>query len=128
MAPLIAAAGAALVEMGKGWFSDWQASKQNQREVERAVAENRIRLAQAAETHNQEWEMRALEGRDNFLRRASFVIWSAPLLWAAFDAPGASAFFRESLAALPEWYVGGYLAVTGAIWGLAELKARGVIR
>lgn len=110
------------------FVQDWQAKRQNQREVERAVAENRIRLAQSEQTHNAEWELRALEGRDNFLRRASFVAWSAPMAWAAFDPAGAAAYFRDALGALPEWYVGGYLAITGAVWGIAELKALGVVK
>jgi hypothetical protein len=72
--------------------------------------------------------MSALEGRDNFLRRASFVAWSAPIAWAAVDAPGAARFFTDALGALPDWYVGGYLAITGAVWGLSELKAAGVLK
>lgn len=111
-----------------GIFQDWQAKRKDQRDIERAVAENKIRLAQSEQTHNQAWEMSALEGRDNLLRRASFLAWSTPLLWAAFDAPGAEAYFKVALGALPDWYVGGYLAITGAIWGIAELKAAGVIK
>lgn len=111
-----------------GVFQDWQDKRKDQREIERAVAENKVRLAQSTETHNQQWEMAALEGRDALLRRLSFAAWSAPLIWAAFDAPGAERYFREALGALPEWYVGGYLAITGAIWGIAELKAAGVLR
>lgn len=107
---------------------DWKAKRENQRQVEKAVAENRIRLAQAEQTHNDEWEMRALEGRDNVLRRLSFMIWSAPLMWAAFDAKGAASFFREALGALPDWYVAGYLAISGAVWGIAELKAAGAFK
>lgn len=117
-----------LMGLAGEYVTDWKQGRENQRQVEKAVAENRIRLAQAQETHNQEWEMRALEGRDTFLRRASFVAWSAPLAWAAVDAPGAAAYFRDALGALPEWYIGGYLAITGAVWGLSELKAHGVIK
>lgn len=111
-----------------GIFDDWKARRENARQVEKAVTENRIRLAQSEQSHNQEWEMRALEGRDAWLRRVSFFFWSAPLLWAYFDPGGARAYFVESLAGLPDWYVGGYLAITGAVWGLSELKAAGVWR
>lgn len=124
MAPIISA----LAGMAGEWVSDWKAKKQNQRDIERATAENRIRLAESAQTHNEEWEMRALEGRDAFLRRTSFIAWSAPIAWAAVDSPGAAAFFRDALGALPDWYVGGYLAITGAVWGIAELKAMGAIK
>lgn len=105
---------------------DWRARRENARQVEKAVTENRIRLAQSEQSHNQEWEMRALEGRDNWLRRLSFGFWSAPLLWAYFDPAAAKAYFVDSLSGLPDWYVGGYLAITGAVWGLSELKAAGV--
>lgn len=123
---MITALIAAAVEIGRGFFTDWQAARENKRQVEKAVAENRIRLAQSEQTHNQEWEMRALEGRDTWLRRLSFLMWSLPLAWAYFDPVAARQYFSESLAGLPEWYVAGYLGITGAVWGLAELKAAGV--
>jgi hypothetical protein len=108
--------------------ADWTAGRQNKRDVEKAVADNRIRLAQDQQSHNNEWEMRALEGRDTWLRRLSFAAWSAPMVWAYFDPTAAAAYFSQSLSALPDWYVGGYLGITGAIWGLVELKAAGVIK
>lgn len=117
-----------LTGMAGQWVADWQAKRQNQRDIERATTENRIRLAAQAETHNEEWEMRALEGRDVWLRRASFAAWSFPLLWAYLDPTAAAAYFRDALGALPAWYVNGYLGITGAIWGLSELKAAGVLR
>lgn len=119
---------AAAIEIGRGFFDNWKAGKDDARKVAAAVAENRIRLAQSEQTHNQEWEMRALEGRDAWLRRVSFLMWSLPLLWAYFDPSAARQYFSESLAGLPEWYVAGYLAITGAVWGLSELKAAGVMR
>ena len=108
------------------FVDDWKAKRENQREIERAVTDNKIRLAQDAQTHNEAWEMAALEGKDNLLRRSSFLIWSAPMLWAAYDAQAAAQFFGVALAALPDWYVAGYLAISGAVWGIAELKAAGV--
>lgn len=127
-APIVLAAGQALIGMATGWFSSWQKRRERQERVEEAVTENKIRLATDAQTHNANWEMAALEGRDNFMRRVSFVMWSAPFLWALFDPVGVREFFTVSLAVLPEWYVAGYLGMTGAIWGLAELKARGVLK
>lgn len=111
-----------------GLLEDWKARRENQRQVERAVAENRIRLAQDEASHNHEWEMRALEGHDKAIRRVSFLIWSAPMVWAVFDPAGVSAFFGVALAALPDWYRTGYLGITGAVWGLAELKSAGVLK
>jgi hypothetical protein len=110
-----------------GFVTDWQQGRQNKRDIAKAVADNKIRLAQDTQSNNQAWEMAALEGRDNFLRRISFIAWSTPLLWAAFDPAGASRFFRDSLGALPDWYVTGYIGITGAIWGLSALKSSGFI-
>ncbi len=107
-------------------FADWKAARENKRRVAEAVTNTRIKLAESEQTHNQEWELRALEGRDTFLRRASFVAWTWPLVWAAFDAEGARRFFEVSLAALPDWYVTGYLSVTAAVWGLMELRNMGM--
>ena len=117
-----------LTSLITGIFTDWQDRRKEQRAIESAVAQNKIRLAQDEQSHNQQWEMAALEGRDSLLRRLSFVAWSIPLVWAAFDAPGAKIYFEQSLGALPDWYVGGYLMITGAIWGVAELKAAGVFK
>lgn len=128
MPELIALAGGALVDIVKGWFSGYQAKRQNQMDIEKAIAENKIRLAQSEQSHNEAWEMAALQGGDKMLRRASFVAWSAPLVWAAYDPAGAAAYFRDALGALPEWYVAGYLAISGAVWGIAELKAAGVLK
>jgi len=127
-APLALAAGQAIIGIVTGWFQSWQQRQERQQRVEEAVTENKIRLAQDAQTHNENWEMAALAGRDNFMRRVSFGMWSAPFLWALFDPAAVREFFTVSLAALPEWYVAGYLGMTGAIWGLAELKARGVLK
>ena len=118
----------AIVELGRNWVTNWQADQENERKVRAAAAENRARLLVDQQTHNNEWEMRAMEGRDTWLRRLSFAAWSAPLLWAYFDPDAAARYFNESLASLPDWYVGGYLAITGAIWGIVELKSRGVIK
>lgn len=128
MVPLVGALGAFLLDMGREWMTDWKASKANTREVKRAVAENRMRLAESEQSNNQEWELRQLEGRDVWIRRLSFAMWSWPIFWAGFDTQGAAEFFRDALTALPEWYVWGYLAMTGAIWGVAEFKAMGVLK
>ena len=119
---------AALIGVGQGWFSDWQQRRENQRNIEKAVADNKIRLALSEQEYNQAWEMAALEGRDTWLRRVSFAMWSFPLVWAYFSPGAAKAYFVDSLSGLPDWYVAGYLAITGAVWGLSELKAAGVLK
>lgn len=118
MIPLVGA----LFEIGKEFVTDWRQEKANKRKIKAAVAENKIRLAQSEQTHNQQWEMTALEGRDTFLRRFSFSLLTFPLIWAGFDPEGAQQYFTEALGALPDWYVWAYTSVLGAIWGLTELR------
>lgn len=118
IAPLLALA----KTLAGQWFGDYLAKKQNAREIAKAVAENKIRLAQSAASHNQQWEMAALENADKWLRRASFFLLTFPLVWAGIDPAGAKLYFSDALAAVPDWYVGAYVGMIGAIWGLAELK------
>jgi len=102
-------------------FEDWRQGRQLRREIKKAAAEYRIEQAKSAEAYRREWELRALEGGDRWVRRLSFAAWTAPLVLAA-SAPELSARLWERLGALPEWYVTGYLAITAAIWGLTELR------
>lgn len=111
-----------ILGIGGEFVTDWKQAREHARQVKQAVTENRIRLAQDAQTHNQAWEMAALEGRDRWLRRFSFALFTFPLIWAGIDAPGARVYFTEALAALPDWYIGVYMGMMGAIWGITELK------
>jgi len=113
---------AAVVGFVTEFITDWRQGRENQRKIKKAVADNKIRLAQSEQSHNQEWEMSVLEGRDNFLRRLSFFLLSFPLIWAYFDPMGARAYFTDALGALPDWYIQAYLGVLAAIWGLSELR------
>ena len=113
---------AALLAIGKEFVSDWRQDRQNRRDIKKAVADNKVRLAQSQESHNQTWEMAVLEGADVFLRRFSFLLLTFPLIWAGFDPQGARAYFVDALGALPDWYVKAYLGVLAAIWGLVELR------
>src|SRR5687767_3637987 len=100
---------AILTAIAQPFIDDWKAKREQQRRVDEAVTANKVRLAESRESHNQAWEMAQLQGADRWLRRASFCMWSAPMLWAVVDADGAERFFRVTLAVLPEWYVYGYL-------------------
>lgn len=122
MNPIFSAILGPLLDIGRGFFDDWKAKREGERAVQAAVVQNRIRLAESAQTHNQAWEMAALEGRDNAMRRVSFVLWVWPLVWGYFDADGLRAYFLTLTEIMPEWYVYGFLGVNAAIWGLSTLK------
>lgn len=108
--------------LGKDVAADWQQAREDKRAIKRATTENKIRLAKQRASHNQQWEMSALEGRDSLLRRFSFALFTFPLLWSGIDPQGAQEYFTVALAALPEWYIQTYMAMMAVIWGIAELK------
>jgi len=117
-----------LLGLGKDLVDTWRKKKERQDRIEEAVTESKIRLAQSEQTHNQTWELAQINGQDKNLRRISFAVWSTPAVWAMFDPVGIQESFSAALAALPEWYVYGYLAMTGAIWGIAEMRSLGFFR
>lgn len=112
----------ALVDVGKGYFADWQAARAGQRQINAAVVQNKIRLAESAQTHNQEWEMAALQGKDNILRRVSFLLWVWPLVWGYFSPESLQSYFVTLRDVMPDWYIQGFLGMNAAIWGLSSLK------
>lgn len=117
-----------LFGIGKEFVDIYRAKKERQNRVEEAVTANKVRLAESAQSHNEAWEMAQISGQDKNLRRVSFAVWSTPAVWAMFDPVGIQESFSAALAALPEWYVYGYLAMTGAIWGIAEMRSLGFFR
>lgn len=114
--------------LAKQWWENRQKRNDHQMRVEEAITENKIRLAQSTESHNAAWEMAQIAGADKNLRRLSFAVWSTPAIWAMFDPESIKESFSAALQALPEWYVYGYLAMTGAIWGIAEMRSMGLLR
>jgi len=112
----------AIIELGREIIGGIIDSQKQKRKIAAAIAENKARLALAKESHNSEWEMAALQGRDRWIRRGSFAVLSSPLIWAAIDPDGASSYFTGALDGLPDWYIQAYLGMTAAIWGLAELR------
>ena len=101
---------------------DWKSKRADKRKLNAAVTENKIRLASSKQSHNQNWEMAQLEGKDDLLRRVSFVLLSFPIVWAFVDPVKVEAVFNTALAAIPDWYQYMYVAMIGAIWGISELR------
>jgi len=111
-----------IVNFVTGFFTDWIDERKDKRAVKKAVSESKIKLAQSDQSHNQNWELEALQGRDTWLRRFSFALFTFPLIWAGFDPQSAQVYFTQALAALPDWYIGVYMGIMSAIWGISELK------
>lgn len=117
-----------LMNVGGGLLETWRKKKERQDRVEEAVTNSKIRLAESQQSHNETWELAQINGQDKGLRRVSFTVWSFPAVWAVFDPDRVRESFAAALQALPEWYVYGYLAMTGAIWGIAEMRSLGFFR
>lgn len=96
--------------------------KQADLDIKLAEKENRARLLRDTENNNHDWEMSSLADKDRWLRRASFVLFSGPFLWALFDPAGVKNYFDVALASMPTWYIQLYAAIIGGVWGFSALK------
>ncbi len=111
-----------LLNIGKTLVGNWTDSQANKRAIKKAVADNKIRLAQSEQTHNSQWEMAQLENKDSLLRRVSFVLLSIPFVVAMFDPVAVQTYFTVAIASVPDWYQWAYVSILGAIWGLSSFK------
>lgn len=94
----------------------------DQRAIKKAETENKIRLMQSEQSHNQDWEMASLRDKDKWLRRISFAIFIWPITPIAAIAPSWILKYYEALEAIPEWNLQLIMIMIGGIWGVAELK------
>ncbi len=103
----------AVIELGKlvlENISSWIKGKQA---INEAIVQNKVRLAQSEQSHNQEWEMKQLDNsgwKDDVLFYSIIMMY----VYSAFDPLGARAVF-ESWKVLPEWW----LQITG--WLVASV-------
>jgi hypothetical protein len=115
MLPFIPVIGKIISE-GFGLIGDHFKSK---RELKKAVTENKIRLAQSAQSHNQEWEMKQLDNagwKDDIL----FYAFIGLFVWAGFDPDGAARFFAN-LNVLPDWFIKTWFWLIASILGVKKI-------
>ena len=93
-----------------------------EQDMKKAEVENKARLLRDTKSNNHEWEMANLRDKDKWLRRISFAVFTAPLIWAGFDPVSVQAYFDVALKAMPEWYIQIVLSMVGGIWGISVLK------
>ena len=105
-----------------GWVKGRQKIKEAKLDVKLAQMENTARLLREKEGYNAQWEQAQLAQTDRLLRWLSFLILSTPFVSAAIFPEQVQKYFTVALAAIPEWYQAMYMAIIGAIWGIAELK------
>lgn len=118
MLEILSTIGGGLIQGVKGYFE----VKQKKVEVQKAVEDNRARLALSEETNNSAWEMAQLTNSDAFLRRTCFVILMTPFVLAYFKPESVQKYFQTVLAVMPEWYITLVTTVIGAIWGISYAR------
>jgi hypothetical protein len=102
----IANLGGSLINAVSGHF-------ERKHRIKEAVTQNKIRMAESDQTHNQSWEMASLENagwKDDIL----FYGMIGMFVWSAIN-PEAAAKVFENWKALPEWF----LQITG--WLVASV-------
>lgn len=105
-----------LVKMIVGGVTDSFKGKQA---IKKAIIENKIKLAQNAQTHNQKWELDQLSNagwKDDVL----FYAFIAIFIWSGFDPDGAKVFF-ENLNVLPEWFVKTWFWIVASVLGVKKI-------
>ncbi len=106
----------------KSWNDGRVKLKEKSLDIKLAVKENTSRLLRDESNNNHSWEMANLEDKDRWLRRISFAMFSAPFIWALFDALAVKEYFEVALKAMPEWYIKLFAAMVGGVWGISSLK------
>ncbi|MDQ6970921.1 MAG: hypothetical protein Q9M16_10470, partial [Mariprofundus sp.] len=108
-----------LISAGIGIGGEFLKGKQA---ITKAKAEKAAELIQSKTDNDHAWEMQQINAKDAWLRRGSFLVFSIPMIWAAFDAQAVSDYFTVALGSVPDWYVKAYMMMIGGIWGIAALK------
>jgi hypothetical protein len=91
----------------------------SKRELKKALTNNKIRMAESDQTHNQEWEMKQLDNagwKDDVL----FYAFIGLFVWAGFDPDGAAKFF-QNLNVLPDWFIKTWFWLIASILGVKKI-------
>lgn len=89
------------------------------RKVKQAIIENKIRLAQSEQSHNQKWETMQLDNtgwKDDVL----FYAFIAMFVWAGFDPEGSKQFFNN-LNVLPVWFIKTWFWIVASVLGVKKI-------
>lgn len=86
-----------------------------------AVINNQARLAQSTTDNNHDWEMQSIRDKDKALRFFSYSMFTAPILITVISPEQGAAIF-QNLENVPPWLVQTWVAINGAVWGIASLK------
>ena len=108
-----------VIELGKLLIGGIKNHFENKQKLKQAIVNNKIRLAEGAQSHNQEWEMKQLDNvgwKDDILFYAFILLF----VWAGFDPEGAKVFFTN-LNVLPEWFIKIWMWIVASIVGVKKI-------
>jgi hypothetical protein len=111
-----------IIDGVKEWNNGRVELKKKKLDIKSAIHENTARLLRDENSNNHSWEMANLEDKDKWLRRGSFIMFSAPFIWALFDPIAVKEYFEVALNAMPKWYIQLFAGMVGAVWGMSQLK------
>ena len=95
--------------------------KKAEKDRDLAVINNQARLAQSTADNNHDWEMQSIRDKDKTLRFFSYSMFTAPILITVVS-PEQGAVIFKNLENVPPWLVQTWVAINGAVWGIASLK------
>ena len=109
----------AILELGKMIVGGITDSFKGKREIKKAVVQNKIRLAQSEQEHNQDWELKQLENR-GYKEDVLFYAFILMFVWAGFDPDGSQKFFTN-INTLPEWFIKTWFWLVASVLGVKKI-------
>jgi len=95
---------------------------QRKQQLAQAKADHKAELIKSKTDNDHAWEMAEINASDKWVRRACFIMFSLPFLWAIYDPSAVHEYFVVGLSSVPVWYQHAFMAMVGSIWGVVELK------
>lgn len=116
-----------LFGIGGDYLKQKHEEKQAKHDLKMETLSNKARLMRSKQQYNQTWEIAALKETPKFLRIASFLMFSGPILmnmfFPYFDLD--ATLMWEGLKSCPAWWVKCFTVMNGTIWGCMELREMG---
>ena len=108
-----------LLELGSTAITGVTQYFQGKQKIKQAIVDNKARLAQSEQGHNQDWEMKSLENagyKDDVL----FYLWVGFFVWSGFDPESAKEVIG-AWEALPGWFLEITFWIIGSVIGVKKV-------
>lgn len=109
-----------------GWIATWFTNKQAlnvaQQNTLLSIEQAKADLAMQDGKYESEWELASLSQQDKWIRRFSFLLFTAPFLVALYSPEAVKHYFEVAVASVPLWWQQVYVGITGGVWGISSLK------